>query len=517
MQKHLHKIILLFIFAANCQSFAQRAFTMRTPAFIGKGDALIIGNRILSGSSVTKDNHSTTMSHVDLDGDNVTTLNSSSATLTLPEGSTVYWAGLYWGGRSTSSSRSVMKFKKSNTVYNTITASVIDDGNTISGAAGENHYQCFSDVTSYIQTHGSGTYWGGDIQTQSGNGSNDPYGTGYYGGWALIVIYANENEPNRCVTVFDGYNVCWNNTVTVPISGFLTPDAGTFETKVGVIAWEGDLYITGDRLRMNSNSDNTYNILNTSNPGTNFFNGTITNTSRNPLTANNWGVDFDYLVSNISPPNGSTSTNMYFNSSGDFFLPGALIFTTEINPVLLPVTLVNQHLECNNGFPELHWSTQSEVNNRQFEIYQSFNQQDYFLTAVVAGAGTTSVKQNYVWKSSQKFSGRVFFKLVQTDFNGQQQSYSPLSTVCSNQSSEPVVYPNPFTNYLRIQVGNDTDTAELTLLGAEGRKIMNLNAELTGLDLEIDLRPYQLTSGIYFLRIVMGKKTFIQKLTLRND
>jgi hypothetical protein len=155
---------------------------MRTPAFIGKGDALIIGNRILSGSSVTKDNHSTTMSHVDLDGDNVTTLNSSSATLTLPEGSTVYWAGLYWGGRSTSSSRSVMKFKKSNTVYNTITASVIDDGNTISGAAGENHYQCFSDVTSYIQTHGSGTYWGGDIQTQSGNGSNGPYGTGYYGG-----------------------------------------------------------------------------------------------------------------------------------------------------------------------------------------------------------------------------------------------------------------------------------------------------------------------------------------------
>jgi hypothetical protein len=107
--------------------------------------------------------------------------------------------------------------------------------------------------------------------------------------------------------------------------------------------------------------------------------------------------------------------------------------------------------------------------------------------------------------------------LVQTDFNGQQQSYSPLSTVCSNQSSEPVVFPNPFTNQLRIQPGNDADYAELTLFGAEGRKIINLNAELTGLDLEIDLRPYQLTPGIYFLRFVMGKKTFIQKLTLRND
>ena len=44
-----------------------------------------------------QNNNNYTMVDVDTDGDPVTTVNSSTATLALPAGATVLFAGLYWG------------------------------------------------------------------------------------------------------------------------------------------------------------------------------------------------------------------------------------------------------------------------------------------------------------------------------------------------------------------------------------------------------------------------------------
>ena len=96
-------VIVLLI--CSQPAFSQRTFALRTPAFNIKGDAVIVGNRVIAGASAAKDNNATTISNIDLDGDATTTRNSSSADLTLPVGSTVAWAGLYWAGRSLSSNK----------------------------------------------------------------------------------------------------------------------------------------------------------------------------------------------------------------------------------------------------------------------------------------------------------------------------------------------------------------------------------------------------------------------------
>ena len=64
-----------------------------------------------------------------------------------------------------------MKFKIAGDIYTNYTATQFDNGNTITGITTENHYQCFVDVTSYIQSHGAGTYWGAEVVTATGNGS----------------------------------------------------------------------------------------------------------------------------------------------------------------------------------------------------------------------------------------------------------------------------------------------------------------------------------------------------------
>lgn len=462
-------ILSLFLCLSSWQNgFAQRSFSMRPAAFTGRGDAIIIGNRVVVGGSNTKDNHATTISNIDTDSDANTTNNSSNATFNLPPGASVYWAGLYWGGRSTNAARSTIKFKYAGQSYQTITAMQIDDGNTIATAAGENHYQCFADVTTYFQTFGSGIYWAGDVYTMTGNGGSDPYGTGYYGGWAVIIVYSDPNEIYRNITVFDGYNVCWNNTITVNVSGFLTPETGSFTTKLGVIAWEGDLYITDDRLRMNSNIS-ANNIISTTSPGNNFFNGTITGTPRSPLTNQNWGVDFDYLVSNINPPNNSGSTNMYFSSNGDFYLPGALVFSIEINPVLLPVQLTSNSVSCINGKPELAWITSSEINNREFEIWAGNSTKEFSKLASIPGKGTYSGTSIYKWIDESYYSNlKTFYRIAQVDFNGEKTELTMHEVQCYKTDSGIAVYPVPFGQEVNIILPEEEDGVLCRLFRTDG-------------------------------------------------
>src|SRR5262245_50218272 len=83
------------------------------------GDIAIIGNTLMTlpdtypnaaavragigtGSSLNNNNYN--MGFVDVDN-NPGTFNSSSATLSLPAGATVLFAGLYWGANSTSPAR----------------------------------------------------------------------------------------------------------------------------------------------------------------------------------------------------------------------------------------------------------------------------------------------------------------------------------------------------------------------------------------------------------------------------
>src|SRR5262245_25944335 len=96
------------------------------------GDIAIIANTLLTasgtgavaaqnGTGSSLNNNDFTMVQVDIDSD-PTTFNSSRATLDLPDGATVLWAGLYWGARSAAQARNTVLFDTPATAgYQTIT------------------------------------------------------------------------------------------------------------------------------------------------------------------------------------------------------------------------------------------------------------------------------------------------------------------------------------------------------------------------------------------------------------
>ena len=272
-------------------------------------------------------NNAYAMTYVDVDSDSAT-FDSSTSNLNLPAGSTVLFAGLYWGGdysgngsnaAPNSSNRNKVLFKApGDSAYRNVSSSVLDESSSSSG-----RYQAFADVTSIVAAAGAGTYTTANVQAGKG--------TDHYAGWTLVVAYRDTTQPARNLTVFDGL-VTVNSTggATIPVSGFKTPPAGPVRTTLGFITYEGDLGIEGDGANLNGTP-----LTDAENPQTNFFNSTVSNkgtrvTAKNPDYPNQLGIDSDLFNANGFLANNATSANIQVTTSGDVYLPGVLTFATEL-------------------------------------------------------------------------------------------------------------------------------------------------------------------------------------------
>jgi len=134
-------------------------------------------------------------------------------------------------------------------------------------------YAAYADVTNYVKAGKTGTYVVGNVASLEGNGST----TGYYGGWGIVVVYKNDKMKWRDIAVFDGYAyvVGGIGSNDLPISGFQATQEGDVKVKLGVMAGEGDVGITGDYLKIQRKVGNTtswFDLSHSGNTTTNFFN-----------------------------------------------------------------------------------------------------------------------------------------------------------------------------------------------------------------------------------------------------
>ena len=163
-------------------------------------DALAVCANVRNGVGTGLNNNDRTMTWVDVDGDPAT-FDSSSATLTLPTGASVLFAGLYYGGRlgagsggsaapNPGANNTVLFKAPGDTAYRSLTASQLDTSST--------QYQGFINVTPIVAGAGAGTYTTANVQL--GTGLSDSSS----GGWALVVAYGDSAAPSRNLSVFDG-------------------------------------------------------------------------------------------------------------------------------------------------------------------------------------------------------------------------------------------------------------------------------------------------------------------------
>ncbi|MBK7376696.1 MAG: T9SS type A sorting domain-containing protein [Chitinophagaceae bacterium] len=273
------------------------------------------------------------------------TFNSSTADLNLPSCSNVLFAGLYWGSgegggdESTSwiTGETSCKLKLPGAAsYTTITSSQTDYYNS-SNPSGFMYtgFQCFANITALVNaTSPNGTYALADVVAPLGKKNA-------YGGWTLIIVYANPSLPSRNLTVFDGCAVVesGNAPVDVSISGFLTPPSGPVSCELGAVAYDGDRgWLDSFSFKQNG-AASFYNLTPNATANLNdmwnsaiSYKGSVV-TTRNPAFNNTLGYDASILempnAGNTQLGNSKSSATVRFASPEEMII--AHVLTTSIS------------------------------------------------------------------------------------------------------------------------------------------------------------------------------------------
>lgn len=175
-----------------------------------------------------------------------------------------------------------------------------------------------------------------------------------------------------------------------------------------------------------------------------------------------------------------------FNSNDQYFCNPA---------ILLPIELLSFYGKTLNDRNILCWQTASEKNNDFFILQRSNNGKDFETIGKIKGAGNSSQEENYSFIDSNPFSGKNFYRLLQTDFDGA-VTYSKILMLFNTTGnySDLKIFPNPAANSINISIPGDAATFEIEIFDAIGNMVVTSKNNL-----QIDIS--MLSNGIYFLKL----------------
>ncbi len=281
-------------------------------------------------------------------------LNSSSAVLTLPAGSTVLYAELIWGGTYVNGTTNLTAAINNPVVLTTParTSEVTPDSATSNifdlggGALG---YVRTANVTTLVQEGGQGTYTTGRVVgTLTITGDS----TANNAGWTLGVIYQNASLPFRNMSLRAGAVLVQSNSsaVTTTLTGFSTPVSGAIGGRALFSAQEGDANRNGDQALFGATTSTLVALSGTNNFANNFFASQINNDSgaldttgtfgsRNQtngapgsnIVGGRQGWDITNVDVSARLVNNQTSAVLRLTTSGDAYVLNANALQIDIN------------------------------------------------------------------------------------------------------------------------------------------------------------------------------------------
>ncbi len=354
--------------------------------FTIKGDFKFVSNTILGkvsnddGTGVFDPNKSYNngglnnqfrMGFIDIDND-PSTFNSSSADLNITSGcASIKHVGLYWTASYADASRekdiTSIKIKyPGDTSYTSITnAEIIHDYYNDSKSLFK-QYSCYKDITDQVINldNPTGTYTVANIPATTTEINDDAtLGNGLAGGWTMVVIYEDNSKPRKRFYVYDGFVNIDSKAKPVEFSfdNFQTIPDGAVHGKIGVISYEGDKGIRGDRFQVLSNETNKYkSITDNTNPMNNFFNANITENGKNittrvPASQNTLGYDADLF--DIKNPrnsiigNNQTKSSFRLLTDNDGYSVMAVAFSVEIYEPAIQIIKRSRYTDNSFVFP----------------------------------------------------------------------------------------------------------------------------------------------------------------------
>lgn len=186
----------------------------------------------------------------------------------------------------------------------------------------------------------------------------------------------------------------------------------------------------------------------------------------------------------------------------------------------LPVELISFTSDVQENSVKLQWKTGSEENNKEFVVERRVENSEWRISGSVKGSGNSSTEQSYNFEDRNLITGKYFYRLKQTDYNGNYKYHYLSNEVVIGMPDNFILeqnYPNPFNPTTKIKFTLPKDAiVKLTVFDLSGREVSRLiNNELRKADYHtIEFNGINLASGIYFYRIEAGEFVQSRKMVL---
>ncbi len=162
---------------------------------------------------------------------------------------------------------------------------------------------------------------------------------------------------------------------------------------------------------------------------------------------------------------------------------------------------------------QVFWQSANETNSDYFTVYKSKYGTDWDEVIQLDAAGNSNGIRTYETFDHSPYEGLSYYRLKQTDLNGDFKYYHIVPVEYSNLTDEYLLYPNPATQEVFISYTEGID--EILLVNIQGKMVRQITVSATSTSQNIPLG--EISNGIYFIQFmknnasVKNEKLVIQK------
>ncbi|MCK9613835.1 MAG: T9SS type A sorting domain-containing protein, partial [Bacteroidales bacterium] len=182
----------------------------------------------------------------------------------------------------------------------------------------------------------------------------------------------------------------------------------------------------------------------------------------------------------------------------------------------LPINLLSFNAACQNREVTINWTTATETNNDYFTIERSIDAQKWNVLTQIEGAGNSNAIKYYTVRDDNPYDGISYYRLKQTDYNGQYEYFNPVSVRCDSEESTPIIsyYPNPFTSEVVIDIHNLSATkASLVIYDLLGNKVYeNIFSMVEEINKKFTIDLNRLPVGVYIASFVTDEYSIVSRI-----
>lgn len=170
---------------------------------------------------------------------------------------------------------------------------------------------------------------------------------------------------------------------------------------------------------------------------------------------------------------------------------------------VLPVEMIDFQVVKKGSGAMLNWATQSETNNRGFDIEAKGADGQFRKIGFQAGNGTTHELSQYQFGVSNLAAGMHYFRLKQIDMNGE-FTYSPIRSLWISDGPQVKVFPNPSTDLVHFETFlNKESQLGLEVSNIAGQVIHQISEDRFAKGhFKWSMNVASLPAGVYFYRLV---------------